>query len=57
MINWRWPWNARLIIPTTFDECLTYGQRQEFMWRKIEELENRLDELDELTTTEDATET
>lgn len=39
----HWPWNARLVIPETFEDCLTYGQRQEFMWRKIKELEGRLE--------------
>ena len=29
---------SRLIIPTTFDECLTYGQKQEYMWKVITEL-------------------
>lgn len=37
--------NARLVIPQTFDDCLTYGQRQEFMWKKIKELEDKIDEL------------
>lgn len=37
--------SARLVIPSTFNDCLTYGQRQEFMWNKIKELEERLDEL------------
>ncbi len=41
--NW---WNARLVIPTTFDDCLTYGQRQDFMWKKIKELEEKIDELE-----------
>lgn len=37
--------SARLVIPSTFDDCLTYGQRQEFMWKKIKELEDKIDEL------------
>lgn len=37
--------NARLVIPQSFDDCLTYGQRQEFMWKKIKELEDKIDEL------------
>ena len=41
--NWC---NARLIIPSTFDDCLTYGQRQDFMWKKIKELEDKIDELE-----------
>lgn len=37
----------RLIIPTSFDDCLTYGQRQYYMWKVIEELDNRVKELEE----------
>ena len=37
---------ARLVIPTSFSECLTYGQRQEFMWNKIQELEERVEALE-----------
>ena len=33
---------ARLFVPTTIDECLSYQQKQEFMWKKIEELESRI---------------
>lgn len=43
----------RLIIPTSFNECLTYGQRQNYMWKVIEELDDRIteleDQIDELT--------
>ena len=38
--------SAQLIIPTTFEDCLTYGQRQEFMWKKIQELEQKIEELE-----------
>lgn len=37
----------RLIIPTSFDDCLTYGQRQYYMWKVIEELEERITELED----------
>lgn len=36
----------RLIIPTSFEECLTYGQRQLYMWKVIEELQAKVDELE-----------
>ena len=39
--------SKRLIIPSTFEDCLTYGQRQEFMWKKILELEARIVKLEE----------
>ena len=37
----------RLIIPTSFSECLTYGQRQWYMWKVIEQLQDRIEELEE----------
>lgn len=36
---------ARLVIPTTFEECLTYGQKQEYMWKVIKELLEENEEL------------
>lgn len=36
----------QLIIPTTFEECLTYGQRQNYMWKVIEELDQRVTDLE-----------
>lgn len=36
----------RLIIPTSFEECLTYGQRQNYMWKVIEQQEERIEELE-----------
>ena len=39
-------WKGQLIIPTTFEECLTYGQRQDFMWKKIQELEEKIENLE-----------
>lgn len=38
---------ARLVIPESFAECLTYGQRQLYMWQVIEELQERVAELEE----------
>lgn len=38
--------DARLIIPESFEDCLTYGQRQEYMWKKIKELENKVKDLE-----------
>lgn len=43
---WR---RARLIIPTTFDECLTYGQRQDFMEKQIIELQERVTALENVS--------
>lgn len=37
----------QLIIPTSFSECLTYGQRQNYMWKVIEELEERIQDLED----------
>lgn len=37
----------RLIIPTSFEECLTYGQRQYYMWKVIEELQDEIEELED----------
>lgn len=36
---------ARLVIPTTFEECLSYGQKQEYMWKVIKELLEENEEL------------
>lgn len=38
---------ARLVIPTSFEECLTYGQRQLYMWEVIKQLQDRVTELEE----------
>ena len=37
----------RLVIPTSFEECLTYGQRQLYMWKVIEQLDERVTALEE----------
>lgn len=41
------PWlrYGQLFIPETFEDCLTYGQRQLYMMKKIKELEEKVDEL------------
>lgn len=38
--------NARLFIPASFNDCLTYGQRQEYMWQKIQELQSKVEALE-----------
>lgn len=38
---------ARLVIPTSFEDCLTYGQRQAYMWSIIEDLDRRVKALEE----------
>lgn len=37
----------QLVIPTSFQDCLTYGQRQNYMWKVIEQLDERVKELEE----------
>lgn len=37
----------RLVIPTSFQDCLSYGQRQLYMWKVIQELQDRVTELEE----------
>ena len=37
----------QLVIPTSFQECLTYGQRQNYMWKVIEQQEERITALEE----------
>lgn len=37
----------RLVIPQSFDDCLSYGQRQLYMWKAIEELQDKVIELEE----------
>lgn len=38
-----------LVVPSSFEECLTYGERQLYMWRYIQELEKRIEELEKKT--------
>jgi len=38
--------NKQLILPTSFRDCLTYGQIQNLMIQKIEELEEKVTTLE-----------
>lgn len=38
--------NKQLILPTSFRDCLTYGQIQNLMIQKIEELEEKVATLE-----------
>lgn len=40
------PCNARLVIPTSFEACLSYEQQVNFLARKIAELEARVTALE-----------
>lgn len=40
------PRDARLIIPSSFEDCLTYGEQVRFLYKKIKELETRVAELE-----------
>ena len=35
-----------LVVPTSFEQCLSYGQQQLYMWKYIEQLEQRIAELE-----------
>ena len=37
----------RLVIPQSFQDCLSYGQRELYMWKVIQELQDRVTELEE----------
>lgn len=39
--------SKQLILPTSFRDCLTYGQIQNLMIQKIEELEEKVSTLEE----------
>lgn len=43
---WR---RARLILPETFSDCLTYGQRQDYMEKQIIELQERVTALEDVS--------
>ena len=46
--NYRIPkFPPRLVIPQSFQDCLSYGQRQLYMWKVIQELQDRVTELEE----------
>ena len=39
--------SMRLIIPSSFEECLTYGERQLYMWDCIQQLQDKVEELEQ----------
>lgn len=49
--------NKQLILPTSFRDCLTYGQIQNLMIQKIEELEEKVAELEAKVAASETTET
>lgn len=42
----RVPWNPQLVIPSSFQNCLTYEKQILWLYSKIEELEERIAELE-----------
>lgn len=38
--------NARLFVPATMDEALSYQQKQEYMWKVIKELADKVNDLE-----------
>jgi len=42
--------SPQLVIPTSFEECLTYGQRQMYMWKVIQEQAESIADLQERVT-------
>lgn len=36
-----------LVVPTTFEKCLSYGQQQLYMWKYIQQLEERIEALEQ----------
>lgn len=40
------PFNPQLVIPTTFEECLSYEQQVNFLAQKIHDLEERVEALE-----------
>lgn len=45
---------ARLFVPTSINEALSYQEKQEFMWKCIQELEERVKNLEEKLNSESA---
>lgn len=45
---------ARLFVPSTMNEALSYQEKQEFMWKYIQELEERVKALEEKVNSESA---
>lgn len=46
------PFGARLVVPSTFEECLSYEQQVLYLAKKIDELEERVEELEGNSTAE-----
>ena len=42
----RNPYLSSLVIPDSFAECLSYAQRQNWLYKKISELEERVEALE-----------
>lgn len=45
------PFGARLVVPSTFEECLSYEQQLLFLAKKVDELEDRVEALEGDTPT------
>lgn len=45
---------ARLFVPSSINEALSYQEKQEFMWKCIQELEERVKDLEEKLNSESA---
>ena len=42
-----YPFGFRNVVPKTLNETLSYGERQEYMWKCIEDLDKRVTELEQ----------
>lgn len=40
------PFKPQLVIPTTFEECLSYEQQVNFLAQKLHDLEERVEALE-----------
>lgn len=51
----RWYGNpfANLVIPDSFGQCLSYSQRQAWLYRKLMELDERVSKLEGKTVDEE----
>ena len=50
------PCGARLVVPSTFEECLSYEQQLLYLAKKVDELEDRVEALEGETPTPTETE-
>lgn len=50
------PFGARLVVPSTFEECLSYEQQLLYLAKKVDELEDRVEALEGETPTPTPTE-